>query len=108
MKYTIGTTADPEFAIPIKEAEDRTNAERGKVGEKSDLCQCVLNVTAQEYDSILQMNHDALVWNNRDKKLLHGLELLLGKEVAEQVGQFEECRMAKRRDRASVPRVQAV
>jgi hypothetical protein len=56
---------------------------------------CVLHVTEHEYGKILQLNHDSLVLNNRDKGLLRGLEALLGQGVAEEVRQFDECRVEK-------------
>lgn len=56
---------------------------------------CVLHVTEQEYARILQLNHDRLVLNNRDEKLLHGLESLFGHDVAHAVRGLEECRVEK-------------
>jgi len=110
----MGTTPDPEFAIPLKEAEEQATqaisagAELATADEPPARSQCVLNVTDQEYARILQLNHDAVVWTHQDKQLVHGLELLLGKEVADQVGKFAECRMEKQHDLAGLPRVQAV
>jgi hypothetical protein len=96
MRDTMGTTADPEFAIPFKETE-----------QKSTKSRCVLNVTEQEYAKILQLNHDALVWNNSDKDLLRKLEVLLDKDIVDRLRQFEECRMEMQHDLGRVPRVQA-
>jgi hypothetical protein len=56
---------------------------------------CVLHVTDHEFDRILQLNHDALVWTNRDEELLHGLASLLGRGVADEVRRFDECRVEK-------------
>lgn len=56
---------------------------------------CILHVTDHEYDQILQLNHDALVWSNRDNVLLDGLRALIGTEVVEQIRQYDECKMLK-------------
>jgi hypothetical protein len=72
------------------------------------MLKCVLNVTDHEFDKILQLNHDAVVWNNADHELLHGLSDLLGKETVEQLRPFAECRMEKHSDLAGYPRVQSL
>lgn len=72
------------------------------------MLKCILNVTEHEYDRILQLNHDAVVWKNSDQHLLEGLESLLGKEVADQLRKFDECRMEKHTDTAGGCRVQSV
>lgn len=70
------------------------------------MSKCILNVTSVEYDEILQLNHDALEWNNRDRKLVHELANLLGDRVVHDICQFEECRMCMRDSLANVPRVE--
>lgn len=67
---------------------------------------CILNVTDHEFDRILQLNHDALVWNNADRELLAGLETLLGKNVVDQIRKYDECRMEKHTDLAGLARVE--
>jgi hypothetical protein len=69
---------------------------------------CVLNVTEHEYDKILQLNHDAVVWKNADRELLHGLNQLVGEETVNQLRKFEECRMEKHNDMVGLPRLQAL
>ncbi len=67
---------------------------------------CLLNVTPDEYDRILQLNHDSLAWSNQDHALLHGLEMLVGKDCTDQIRQYDECRMQKHDSLEGVPRVQ--
>jgi hypothetical protein len=67
---------------------------------------CILNVTPDEYDQILQLNHDREVWNNQDEVLLHGLEALIGKELVDQIRRHEECRMRKHDTLEGITRVQ--
>lgn len=68
---------------------------------------CILNVTDHEYDKILQLNHDALVWNTADRTLLEGLETLLGSDTVAEIRQYDECRMQKHDDLTGLPRVEA-
>jgi hypothetical protein len=68
---------------------------------------CILNVTPHEYDQILQLNHDSLAWSTQDQAVLHGLEMLIGKELTEQIRQYDECRMQKHDSLDGIPRVQA-
>jgi hypothetical protein len=56
---------------------------------------CILNVNECEYDKILQLNHDAVVWKTSDHHLLQDLETLLGDDTIRQMSAFEECRMQK-------------
>jgi hypothetical protein len=67
---------------------------------------CILHVTDHEYDRILQRNHDDLVWSNHDQVLLGYLQSLLGRQVAEQVRRYDECRMQKHDDLNGIPRVE--
>jgi hypothetical protein len=46
---------------------------------------CILHVTDHEYDQVLQLNHDAVVWHNSDRELLKGLEAILGSDIADEV-----------------------
>jgi hypothetical protein len=57
--------------------------------------ECILHVTDHEYDKILQLNHDAVVWSNQDMELLDGLTTLLGTEIVEEVRRYDGCRMQK-------------
>jgi len=59
------------------------------------MTRCILNVTTHEYDKVLQLNHDGLVWDSRDEELLHGLEAVLGEETVNQLRQYDQCRMRK-------------
>jgi hypothetical protein len=63
--------------------------------EGMTMTRCILNVTTHEYDKILQLNHDGLVWDNRDEELLHGLEGVLGEETVNQLRQYDQCKMQK-------------
>jgi len=56
---------------------------------------CILHVTDHEYDQILQLNHDALVWNTQDHAVLEGLKAVVGQDAADRVGEYEQCRMQK-------------
>jgi hypothetical protein len=67
---------------------------------------CILNVTPDEYDQILQLNHDCVVWKNQDQALLHGLETLIGKDLVEQMRHHDECRMEKHDNLEGIPRVE--
>jgi hypothetical protein len=68
---------------------------------------CILHVTGQEYDRILQLNHNALVWKNPDREFLRGLEKLLGKDVVDQVARYESCRLQKHDHLDGIARVEA-
>ena len=72
------------------------------------MSRCVVNVTDHEFDKILQLNHDALVWRNTDHEMLEGLKPLLGQDTVAQLGRFEECRMEKHHDLAGVPRIETI
>ena len=67
---------------------------------------CILHVTEHEYERILQLNHNALTWSNRDRELLRGLESLLGKEVVDQVSRYEGCRIQHHFELDGLPRVE--
>jgi hypothetical protein len=67
---------------------------------------CILNVNEREYDKILQLNHDAVMWKTTDRELLRSLEKLIGPEaVADMVG-FEECKMQKQTEPGCHPRIE--
>jgi hypothetical protein len=59
------------------------------------MTRCLLNVTTHECDKVLQLNHDGLVWDNRDEQLLHGLEAVLGEETVNQLRHYDQCKMQK-------------
>jgi hypothetical protein len=67
---------------------------------------CILHVTDHEYARILQLNHDALVFNPRDENLLQGLENLMGKNVVEQLRRYDECRVQQHHNLDGVERVE--
>jgi len=67
---------------------------------------CVLHVTEQEYIKVLQFNHSSLVLNNRDEKLLYGLETLFGRDVAHEVRRSDECWVQKHYTLGGIPRVE--
>jgi hypothetical protein len=69
---------------------------------------CVLHVTDHEYGKVLQLNHDALVFSNRDEELLKGLEGLLGDQVVGEVRRYDECRVEQHDSLTGHPRVEAV
>jgi len=68
--------------------------------------ECILHVTDHEYDRILQLNHDAVVWSNRDTELLDGLTTLLGAEVVDEVRRYDGGRMEKHDSVNGIPRVE--
>jgi len=68
--------------------------------------ECILHVTDHEYDRILQLNHDAVVWSNRDTELLGGLTALLGTEVVDEVRRYDGGRMEKHDSVKGIPRVE--
>lgn len=59
------------------------------------MSQCILNVTDHEYDEILQMNHDRVVWNCNDRVLMKKLTRKFGQEVGNELRRYDECRMEK-------------
>ena len=67
---------------------------------------CILNVTDHEYDKILQLTHDAIVWNNRERHILQGVAALLGSQVAAEIKRYDECRMEKHHDISDLSRVE--
>ena len=67
---------------------------------------CILHVTDREFPEILQLNHDAYVWNNQDEVLLEGLEPILGREVVDCIREYEECRMQPHHSIDGLPRVE--
>lgn len=56
---------------------------------------CILNVTNREFDRILQLNHDELVWSTEDSTLLNRLSYLVGADAVEEMRHYDECRMEK-------------
>lgn len=67
---------------------------------------CILHVTDHEYDQILQLNHDAVVWTNEDTELLSRLEHVIGEDVVGQVRRYDECRMQKHDRLDGIPRIE--
>jgi hypothetical protein len=56
---------------------------------------CILHVTDHEYDQILQLSHDAVLWDTRDRALLEGLRAIVGQEAADRISAYDQCRMQK-------------
>ena len=56
---------------------------------------CILHVTDHEFDEILQLNHDALVWDRHDRAVQEGLKTIVGPDVADQISEYAQCRMEK-------------
>jgi hypothetical protein len=67
---------------------------------------CIVNVTEREYDKILQLNHDAVVWKTSDQNLLRDLEPVLGGPTVRQMCAFEQCKMQKLNDLAGHSRIE--
>jgi hypothetical protein len=72
------------------------------------MTKCILHVTDHEFDKILQLNHDSVVWKNTDREVREGIAVLIGKDVAEQVSKFDECRVEKHHELAGFPRVETL
>jgi hypothetical protein len=56
---------------------------------------CMLNVSDHEYGQILQLNHNSVVWTSNDRVLLAKIGKLLGRDIADELRRYDECRMEK-------------
>jgi hypothetical protein len=70
--------------------------------------QCILNLTDHEYDKILQLTHSRTRWNTRDRYVVRGIASLLGRRVAAEIREYEECRMEKHNELYRYDRVEPV
>lgn len=59
---------------------------------------CILNVTDHEFDQILQLNHDSIVWSTADRFLMDHLSDMIGYETVEEMCKYDACRMEKHDD----------
>jgi hypothetical protein len=56
---------------------------------------CVLHVNDHDYDHILQLNHNAVVWTMDDEVLLEHLVTVIGAAVVQKMRACDDCRMEK-------------
>jgi hypothetical protein len=75
---------------------------------KENAMQCILNVTDHEFDKLLQLTHSRTRWSTRDCYVQRGIANLLGRQVATEVRDYEECRMEKHDELWGFDRVEPV